>query len=145
MVAEQEERGNFFNDPFEQVTHAISSCPQQHGPMITRSEMRAESHWRVERGTSCYLSGRCRLPNAYLYDKEIIPRAKIALLADGRFVNTSISVEGQHRSVWLKGRVETAEQASSAEEVVRNIDDVESVVNQLVVAPPPSSAPSKTQ
>lgn len=139
-LAGEEERGNFFDDPFEQVTKAITSCPTQAGPMITRAEMRAQSHWRVERGTSCYLSGRCRLPNAYLYDKEIVPRVRIALLADGRFANTSIWVEGQHRSVWLKGCVETTLQASSAEDLVRNIDDVETVLNQLVVVPPPSNA-----
>ena len=61
-VATAEERGNFFNDPFLQVTSAIAACPVQEGPMITRAEMRAESHWRIERGTSCYRAGRCRLP-----------------------------------------------------------------------------------
>jgi hypothetical protein len=52
--------------------------------------MRAESHWRAERGTSCFQSGRCRLPNSYLYDKEIIPRVKKAIDADGRFSETSV-------------------------------------------------------
>jgi hypothetical protein len=47
--------------------------------------------------------GRCRLPNSYLYDKEIIPRVKTAILTDGRFAETSISVLGQRRWVILKG------------------------------------------
>jgi osmotically-inducible protein OsmY len=80
-----------------------------------------------------FLSGRCRLPNAYLYDKEIIPRVQKAILAAGRFSDTSIAVEGQRRWVWLKGCVATPEQSSAVEELVRNIDDVESVINQLTV------------
>ena len=128
-----EQRANYFDDPFLQVTNAISDCPPQQGPLITQAEMRAESHSRVERGTSCFLSGRCRLPNAYLYDKEIIPRVKKAILADGRFSETSIWVEGQRRWVWLKGCVHTPAERDALEHLVRNIDDVEAVINELVV------------
>jgi hypothetical protein len=80
-----EERANLFGDPFVQVTSGIADCPPQQGPMITQSEMRAEAHPRAERGTRCFESGRCRLPNSYLYDKEIIPRVQKAIVADGRF------------------------------------------------------------
>ena len=128
-----EERANYFDDPFLQVTGAISDCPQQQGPMITQAEMRAEAHARVERGTRCFQSGRCRLPNAYLYDKEIIPRVKQAILADGRFSETSIWVEGQRRWVWLKGCVRTRAEVGALERLVRNVDDVEAVINELVV------------
>ena len=85
----------------------------------------------MERGTSCYQSGRCRLPNSYLYDKEIIPRVRKAILADGRFDDTSIWVEGQRRWVWLKGCVASAAQSALIEQLVRQIDDVEAVVNEL--------------
>jgi osmotically-inducible protein OsmY len=98
--------------------------------------MLAESHWRAERGTSCFQAGRCRLPNAYLYDKEIIPRVQKAILVDGRFSETSIWVEGQRRWVWLKGCVRSQDQSASVEQLVRNIDDVEAVINQLVVISP---------
>jgi hypothetical protein len=128
-----EERANYFDDPFLQVTGAISDCPPQQGPMITQAEMRAEAHVRAERGTSCYQSGRCRLPNAYLYDKEIIPRVKQAILADGRFSATSIWIEGRRRWVWLKGCVHTRSEVDALERMVRNIDDVETVINELVV------------
>ena len=101
--------------------------------MITQAEMRAESHPRAERGTSCFQSGRCRLPNAYLYDKEIIPRVKKAILADGRFSETSIWVEGRRRWVWLKGCVRTRAEVDALERLLRNIDDVEAVINELVV------------
>jgi hypothetical protein len=128
-----EERANRFGDPFLQVTSAIADCPPQQGPMITEDEMRTEAHARAERGTRCYLSGRCRLPNAYLYDKEIIPRVKTAILADGRFAETSVWVEGQRRWVWLKGCVRTRAQADALQHLVRQIDDVEAVINELVV------------
>jgi hypothetical protein len=128
-----DERANYFDDPFLQVTSAISACSTQQGPMITRAEMRAEAHSRVERGTRCFQSGRCRLANSYLYDKEIIPRVKIAILADGRFDGTSIWVEGQRRWVWLKGCVRTRAEADLLERLVRGIDDVEAVINELVV------------
>ena len=64
---------NRFNDPFVQVTSGLADCPKQEGPRITGAQMQSESHGRAERGTSCFRSGRCRLPNAYLYDREIIP------------------------------------------------------------------------
>jgi BON domain len=133
VAADDEERANFFNDPFMQVTDAIKTCPRQEAPAITHAQMRAEMHGRAERGTSCYQSGRCRLPNAYLYDSEIIPRVRKAILADGRFANTSVWVEGQRRWVWLKGCVGNQEQAMAIEQLVRNIDDVEAVINQLSV------------
>jgi len=128
-----EPRANYFDDPFLQVTSAISDCPPQQGPMITEAEMRAEAHVRAERGTRCFQSGRCRLPNSYLYDKEIIPRVQQAILVDGRFSDTSIWVQGQRRWVWLKGCVRTRAQADAVERLVRSVDDVEAVINELVV------------
>ena len=135
-AVEEDERGNFFNDPFLQVTDGIPSCPRQEGPLITRAQMRAETHGRAERGTSCFRSGRCRLPNAYLYDQEIIPRVGMAIRADGRFADTSVWVEGQRRWVFLKGCVRSLEQGQAIEQLVRHIDDVEAVINELVVVKP---------
>jgi len=133
LASADEERRNYFDDPFLQVTDALAQCPQQEASRITLAEMRAEAHFRAERGTSCYQSGRCRLPNAYLYDKEIIPRVKKAILTNGRFSDTSLWVEGQRRWVWLKGCVRASEQSIAIEQLVRGIDDVESVINELVV------------
>jgi len=128
-----DERANRFDDPFLEVTNAIPDCPPQSGPMITEAEMRAEAHPRAERGTRCYQSGRCRLPNSYLYDKEIIPRVKTAILADGRFAGTSVSVLGQRRWVILKGCVRTPAEKKALATLVRGIDDVEAVIDELVV------------
>lgn len=131
-----DERGNWFGDPFVEVTHAITRCPTPTGPAIARSQIPAEEHDRAQRGTSCWLAGRCRLPNAYQYDAEIVPRVKKAILYDGRFADTSLWVEGRRRWIWLDGCVARAEQAAQLEQLVRAIDDVEGVVNRLVVTSP---------
>ena len=103
--------------------------------MITRDEMHAEEHARAERGRRCYLDGRCRLPNAYLYDKEIIPRVKIAIVAAGKYADTTVWVEGQRRWVTLKGCVRSRVEARALEHLVGQIDDVEAVIDELVVTP----------
>lgn len=134
----EEVRRNVFDDPFVQLTSAIppSVCPVPPGPLMTDAEAKAQAHGRIERGTSCFQSGRCRLPNAYLYDKEIIPRVQKAVAADGRFdATTSVWALGQRRWVWLQGCVRDADEAAALEQLVRQIDDVESVVNELRVVP----------
>jgi hypothetical protein len=127
-------RSNVFNDPFVQVTSGLPSCPAPEPPGVTEQEARELAHDRAQRGVSCWLAGRCRLANAYLYDAEIAPRVPQALHVDGRFgATTSIWATGQRRWVWLQGCVSSADQAAEAEQLVRRIDDVEGVVNQLMV------------
>ncbi len=128
-----DEPANYFNDPFLQVTGAIADCPPQQATTFTQAELQGEAHSRAERGTRCYLSGQCRLPNSYDYDKEIIPRVHKAIVADGRFADTSVWVEGRRRWVWLKGCVRTQAQVAALTKLVRSIDDVERVINVLVV------------
>lgn len=67
----QEERINRGHDPFFQISKAIDGCPVPLGPLETEQEWLADSHYRIERGNSCWIEGRCRLSNAYLYDAEI--------------------------------------------------------------------------
>jgi hypothetical protein len=128
-----DERRNFFNDPFVQITNSLRGCPVPAGPLYSNDEARAEEHARSQRGVSCHMAGRCRLPNAYLYDREIMPRVERAIHADGRFKNTSIWAYGQRRWVWLQGCVNSEAEALAAEQLVRNIDDVEAVINELSV------------
>ena len=127
------ERRNWFDDPFLVATNGLPGCPVPDPPLLTQAQMQHETHWRAERGTSCFRSGRCRLPNAYLYDKEIAPRVVKAIDAAGTFADTSVWVEGQRRWVWLKGCVSTQAQADELERLVRLIDDVEAVIPQLIV------------
>lgn len=131
--ADEPLRRNVFNDPFVQVSAGLPGCPVPDAPGVTEQEARDLAHDRSQRGVSCWLAGRCRLPNAYLYDAEIIPRVQQALRVSGRFAGTSIWAAGQRRIVWLQGCVSNAGQAMDAEQLVRRIDDVEGVVNQLMI------------
>lgn len=140
----QDVRRNPFDDPFAVVTSGINACPRAEAPLFTEEQIRNEAHDRAQRGTSCWLAGRCRLHSAYLYDKEIIPRVVKAVQADGRYPDTSVWALGQRRWVWLKGCVSRPEQREALERLVRLIDDVEGVVNELMVgtsgAPPYKTA-----
>jgi hypothetical protein len=132
-VAPADTRRNVFGDPFVQLTRGAPACPVPEGPLYTEAEAREAAHDRSQRGVSCHLAGRCRLPNAYLYDREIAPRVVIAVEADGRFARTSVWALGQRRIVWLKGCVASGAEAAALEQLVRQIDDVEGVVNELMV------------
>jgi hypothetical protein len=132
-IANADERKNYFDDPFVQVTSGFPACPVPEGPLITESEMRTQAHSRTERGTRCYLSGACRLPNSYRYDKEIVARVRQHILHDGRFGATSVWVLGQRRWVSLKGCVRTRAQAAELARLVREVDEVEAVIDELMV------------
>jgi len=129
----QAPRTNAFNDPFVQVTSALPGCPVPEGPLYTEAEVRELAHVRAQHGGSCYRVGRCRLPNSYLYDAEIIPRVRLYLREDGRFDDTSIWVLGERRLVTLMGCVQSAEQARALEKAVELVDDVMGVINLLQV------------
>jgi BON domain len=128
-----DERVNPFNDPFIEITHGHPHCAEPRPPSLTVKQMESEAHARVERGTRCYQDGRCRLPNSYQYDKEIIPRVKKAVLSAGSFADTTVYALGQRRWVFLQGCVRTRGQSQAIEKLARGVEDVEQVINQLAV------------
>ena len=129
----QEPRRNVFDDPFLPVTAALPGCPAPRAPGYTDEEIRKEAHARAQHGVSCHTSGRCRLPNSDLYDKEIIPRVQQYIRQDGRFQDTSVWIKGERRFVTLMGCARTREQALELERAVLLVDDVLGVVNWLMV------------
>ncbi len=133
-------RTNAFNDPFLQVTSAIPGCPVPEGPLYTEAEVRELAHVRSQHGGSCHRVGRCRLPNSYLYDAEIIPRVQRYVREEGRFDDTSVWVLGERRLVTLMGCVQSAEQARALEKAVELVDDVMGVINLLQVGTGRASA-----
>jgi hypothetical protein len=133
-------RSNAFNDPFVQVTSALPQCPVPEGPLYTDAEVRELAHVRSQHGGSCHRVGRCRLPNSYLYDAEIIPRVQHYLREDGRFGDTSVWVLGERRLVTLMGCVQSVEQARAMEKAVELVDDVMGVINLLQVGTAPGAA-----
>jgi hypothetical protein len=127
------ERTNYFDDPFVQITSGLAGCPVPAGPLYSRDQVREEAHGRSQRGVSCHMAGRCRLPNSFLYDKEIVPRVVIATRYSGRFADTSVWASGQRRTVTLMGCVQSAAQSRDLESLIGNIDDIEGVVNYLMI------------
>lgn len=142
------EKKNWFNDPFFQVSSGLPMCPVPEGPLLTFDEQRKEAHWRAERGTTCWLSGRCRESNAYKYDAELAPRVEAALKALPPGPPSSVWVTVQRRWVFLHGCVSSQAQAARLEQAARAVPDVEAVVTALSTgtrgpAPYPVAAPQR--
>ncbi|MFZ3321950.1 MAG: BON domain-containing protein [Usitatibacter sp.] len=127
------DRKNYFDDPFVRLTGGIADCPVPEGNLMTEAESRTEAHVRSERGTRCYLEGRCRLPNSYQYDKGIMALVEKAVSANPKFRDTSVWALGQRRWIYLRGCVRSKEQSEDLERWVKGVDDVERVVNELKV------------
>jgi len=131
-AAQGELRQNPFNDPFAQATAGMP-CPAPRGPAYDAAEIRQEEHSRVERGTTCWLNGLCKEPNAYRYDK---PNAEAALklLRDApELAGTSIWIIAERRFIYLQGCVATADQAARAEALMHMLPDVQIVIPMMAL------------
>jgi hypothetical protein len=128
-----EERRNWFDDPFAQATQGLPACPAPLGPLITEVQMRREAHGRIERGTSCWLAGRCTEPNAYARDHDINADVARRLAAEPRLRNTQLWVTTQRRFVFLQGCVSMHAQIAAAAALARAVPGVDYVVDELMV------------
>lgn len=126
-------RKNWFDDPFFQVSAGLAACPVPEGPLMTRQEAQAQEHYRVERGTSCWLHGECKYPNSYLYDKHLAAPVKTALAAVPGVRTGSVWVTIQRRWVFLQGCVTAPAQITALQQAAQAVPDVEIVVPQLMV------------
>lgn len=133
---------NWFNDPFIAVRSAVPDCPLPLGPLVSEEEMRKESHWRTERGASCWLAGQCQKPNAYLYDAQIARSVQAHFSGAPSFArNSSLWLTFQRRFVWVEGcSADQSVDAAALEAFVRAEPDVERVIVNLR-APGASKAP----
>jgi hyperosmotically inducible protein len=68
-------------------------------------------------------------------DSWITSKTKIALFADSRVPGTSVNVETQKGTVFLRGKVDNDAAKAAAEEIAKGIDGVKSVKNELQVVP----------
>ena len=134
---------NPFGDPFVQATVG-RPCPAPLGPAYTEAARRGEAHSRIERGTSCWLAGRCAEPNAYRYDAANAIAAIAALRRDLTLADSAIWVTAQRRFIYLEGCVADADQAARAEALVKTLVDVDRVIPALALpgekAPYPTAA-----
>lgn len=124
---------NPFHDPFAQVTSGMAGCPRPSPPTYTHAEMQQAEHHRVERGNSCYLAGKCRYSNSFLYDRGIAAGLFGALARDAALRDTSLWVLVQGRFVQLFGCVSSAAQIAHAQAVARHWPDVQAVLPQLML------------
>jgi hypothetical protein len=135
---QQPDKRNWFDDPFFQISAGLPACPVPEGPLLTFEEQRREAHWRAERGTSCWLAGRCRDSNAYRYDKTLAPQVEAALKAVAGVNRSSVWVTVQRRWVFLEGCVGSPQLARELEAAARAVPEVEAVVPALSVPADPS-------
>lgn len=131
---------NWFDDPFFQVSAADPACPLPAGPFVDERGKREQAHRRAEKGTTCWLAGRCERPKAYLYDADIAAAVTQAFAAaTARFAGSTLWVTVQGRVVYVEGCVRDAAQAADAEALVRALPDVEQAV--AIVRVPPARTP----
>lgn len=123
---------NPFHDPFLQATSG-RPCPAPLGPAYTETARRAESHSRIERGTSCWLAGTCAEPNAYRYDDADAKAAVAALQAEPSLASSAIWVTAQRRLIFLEGCVADQAQAAKAEAVAKAAPEIQQVIPALAL------------
>lgn len=147
VAAPAQERRNWFNDPFEQATHGLPGCPVPQGPLLTEPEQKREAHYRIERGTTCWLEKKCDEPNAYKRDPEINAAAVSAIRADPGLRDTSLWVVTQRKFVFVQGCVHGRAQIRRIAAVVKADPRVEYVGDEVLIGtrgkPPYRTAASK--
>lgn len=119
---------NWFNDPFFQVTSAMPACPVPLGPYLREADIRQEAHGRTERGTSCWMAGRCAKPNAYMYDADIGKAVQERFAHGAAFTGSSLWVTVKRRFVWVEGCVANAEQEQALQSLLQGVPEVEHVL-----------------
>jgi hypothetical protein len=126
---------NWFNDPFFQVRDTVKACPVPLGPLMTEKQRNAEAHYRVERGTSCWLAGKCDKPNSYLYDAPIAEAIRQRFSQTTELNETSLWITVQRRFVIVQGCTNGSDQAAQIEALLASVPDVERVILQLISSP----------
>lgn len=119
---------NWFDDPFFQVRNEIKQCPVPLGPLLTEAEKIAESHSRIERGTSCWLAGTCAEANAYKYDKSIAKSIQERFETSDAFKDASLWITVKRKFVWVEGCVPNATYSKQLEAYFQSVPNVERVL-----------------
>lgn len=137
--ADELERLNRGGDPFFQISQAVPHCPIPLGPLQTEQEWVGETHQRIERGNSCWWEGRCRLPNGYLYDKEIAETVRRRLANIEPVLHwqaqSTLWLMLQRRFVYVQGCVMPGlDKARFLAELARTAD-VERIIDETTTGP----------
>lgn len=122
-----EERHNWFNDPFIQLSADRPYCPTPDGPLLTEEQMRAQSHHRIESGSLCYLSGQCAHASAYGYDQGIADAARRSLQGNRHLHGSTLWITVQRRYVFLEGCAVSQKQIDYVRKVLSKLHYVQYV------------------
>jgi len=133
--ASAEELRNWFGDPFFQVTSGVPGCPEPAGPRVTAVERQAQSHRRVEKGTTCWLAKEedCQRSSAFAYDSDIATEIQAALRATAQFSDTSLWITVQGRVVYVEGCVAQESQGAGVEQLARRLPHVQHAIAIVMV------------
>jgi hypothetical protein len=140
----QAERRNGYDDPFVALSHDVVDCPLPLGPWMTQAEMQDDAHYRVERGTSCWLAHRCTKPNSYLYDAPIADAAKARFAGDPSLAGTSVWLTVQRRFIYAEGCASPSFDRDALRRELEALPDVEQVFIRIT-DDPRRSVPYKTR
>jgi hypothetical protein len=123
---------NWFDDPFFEISADLPDCPVPLGPLLTESERRVQSHHRAEKGTSCWLAGRCERPNFYAYDQEIAQQLQAAARQRPDLLSgTSLWITVQGRVVYVEGCAARPDAAAALEAFARAVPQVQQALALL--------------
>jgi hypothetical protein len=132
----QAQRINRGHDPFFQISKAISECPAPLGPL------------EIERGNSCWVEGRCRLSNAYLYDAEIADAVQRRLTninyATHWREQSTLWLTLQRRFIYVQGCVAPGFDKQTFLSELAKTADVDRVIDDTTANPHAASLPYKT-
>ncbi|MFD1557724.1 BON domain-containing protein [Paraburkholderia silviterrae] len=142
-AANPDEVRNWYNDPFFALSNAPGACPQPLGPRMTKAEADDDAHYRVERGTTCWLAHKCTKPNSYLYDADIARAIREKFKDDASLAGTSLWITVQRRFVYAEGCAPAAFDRAALERRLTAIPDVDKVFVRLR-ADPHALPPYKT-
>ena len=128
------ERRNWYNDPFFTLSHAIADCPVPLGPMMTHAQMEDDAHYRVERGTTCWLAHKCTKPNSYMYDADIASAIHARFVNPHAFDGTSVWITVQRRFVYAEGCAPASFDRHALQQQLEAIPDVEQVFMRIAAS-----------
>ncbi|CAG2157254.1 BON domain-containing protein [Cupriavidus numazuensis] len=130
---------NYGNDPFMQVSSRIAGCPEPTGPRVSEAEWRREAHHRIEQGNHCWTEGRCRLANAFQYDKEIAEslqrRLRTLAATMPAWQDSTLWITVRGRWLTVQGCVRPGFAKAPFMDALREVPDVEKVVDQTTAFP----------
>ncbi|WP_424061649.1 BON domain-containing protein [Paraburkholderia sp.] len=127
LRAQETDLKNWYSDPFFALSEGFADCQVPLGPFMTRTEMEDDAHYRVERGTTCWLAHKCTKPNSYMYDAPIAEAIHAHFPNPHAFDGTSVWITVQRRFVYAEGCAPASFDVHALQQQLEAIPDVEQV------------------